>query len=121
MRQKWPLSWGRKTKALAAPQLPPPSPRHSFPTPPYPEVRQLQGDLDEAVGAGPAFLDEPFAESGEAEAAEVHVIGQRLGLAVRGIDGPDALGRGASLRGCLASMSRGGGCSLPVHEFLHPN
>lgn len=49
---------------------------------PYPELGQLQGQLDEGVGACPALLDEPFAELSEETAVEVHVICNALGYFV---------------------------------------
>lgn len=73
---------------------------------PYPEVSQLQGDLHEGVGAGPALLDEAFAKGEELEAVQLHVIGQRLGHLVGALDGRLALWRHGGSGGC-AGRSQG--------------
>lgn len=95
MRQKQPLSCGERRLGAGTggrPLGPPARPRGAA----HAEVGELQGDLDEGVGAGPALLDQPLPEVGELEAAEVHVVGQRLGHAVRALDG------GLALRGHTA-------------------
>lgn len=70
-----------------------PCPLAGWPAGAYPEVRQLQGDLHEGVGAGPALLDEALAEGQELEAVQFHVICQRLGHLVGTLDDRLALPR----------------------------
>lgn len=43
------------------------------------ELCQLQGQLNEGVRAGPAFLDQPFPKLSKQAAVEVHVVGYTLG------------------------------------------
>lgn len=45
----------------------------------YPELGQLQGELNKGIGAGPALLDQTFAKLSEQTAMEVHVISDLLG------------------------------------------
>lgn len=59
-----------------------------------PELRQLQGQLNEGVGAGPALLDQSFPKLSKQAAVEVHVIGYLLGREVGSLDDALALRTG---------------------------
>ena len=49
----------------------------------YPEVRQLQADLNERVGADAQLLDASLSELSEGKHVAVHVVCQRLGESQR--------------------------------------
>ncbi|TNN87960.1 hypothetical protein EYF80_001924 [Liparis tanakae] len=52
----------------------------------YPEVSQLQGDLDEGIGAGAALLDQTLAKVIEGENVRVHIVSQTPGHCQRALD-----------------------------------
>ena len=52
----------------------------------YPEVGQLQGDLDEGVRAGAALLDQALPKVTEGDDVRVHVLSQCLGHGQRALD-----------------------------------
>ena len=52
----------------------------------YPEVSQLQGDLDEGVGAGAALLDQALPKVTKGDDVRVHVLSQRPGNGQRALN-----------------------------------